>query len=401
MTYYIKQLGDKDCGYTCVKMLLAIINKNKDFLYYPTPSIDESASLSDLMKYASKEHVTLSVSRIINKDEMFVGKTPCPFLIPIKKGDSFHMVLVKKVNKRGFKIYDPSLGIYFLNKKKAMEIWNGELIEISKANYTSYRAKKVEVVPKFNMFITIVFQIFSFVFLMTSMLFLDSFESDTVFIPISLFALYILFEFMYQKSTINSLKNFDKAILLDDYVFKKNKFNKYFEPMNKFKFTMISSPLELVNCFLILFFGLLILGLNNYFNFLILGLIFIVQIIFKLYEKTTLNPKIEEIAEHENFVSKNAEKLTTQLFKDEVNYINQETYKVVSYMSFKKYFLILLTLSLCLIYQLTTGFLTINFMLFHFFLYIYIEENFDKVINFNKIINNMRYYKCLYLHYFR
>ena len=61
---------------------------------------------------------------------------------------------------------------------------------------------------------------------------------------------------------------------------------------------------------------------------------------------------------------------------------------------------IFVTIILCLIYQGFIGEISLNFMLFHFFIYIYLQENFDKILNVNKIINDIKYYKCLYLYYF-
>ena len=59
MSYFIKQIGTKDCAIACLKMLLAISYRSKKFLYYPQPSKDQALSLNDVIKFAEKEGVEL------------------------------------------------------------------------------------------------------------------------------------------------------------------------------------------------------------------------------------------------------------------------------------------------------------------------------------------------------
>ena len=147
MSYFIKQLGDKDCGYTCVKMLLGMSYKKKDFLYLNEPDIDRSASLKDLMVFARKEGLDLGAYRIVNKEELFTCKQNPPLLLPIAKGNFLHMVVVRKINKRSVLIQDPASGIYFLSKKKLLSIWNGEYLEILNKYGSNFKLKKRHFVP--------------------------------------------------------------------------------------------------------------------------------------------------------------------------------------------------------------------------------------------------------------
>ena len=67
MSYFIKQLGDKDCGFTCVKMLLSIYYHNKDYLYYPLPNIESRSSLRELMHFAKKEETLKEALKRLEK----------------------------------------------------------------------------------------------------------------------------------------------------------------------------------------------------------------------------------------------------------------------------------------------------------------------------------------------
>ena len=41
MSYYIKQIKKNDCGYTSIKMYLASLSKNKDFLFMQDSKIEK------------------------------------------------------------------------------------------------------------------------------------------------------------------------------------------------------------------------------------------------------------------------------------------------------------------------------------------------------------------------
>ena len=36
--YFISQLGEQDCAFACLKMMLANYQKDKNYLYLPNPS---------------------------------------------------------------------------------------------------------------------------------------------------------------------------------------------------------------------------------------------------------------------------------------------------------------------------------------------------------------------------
>lgn len=397
MKYYIKQIGENDCGFTCVKMLLAIYYKNSDYLFYPIPHIESQTSLKEIIDYAHKADLTLIASRVNNKNEIFNFKTKKAFLAPIKRDNQLHMVLIKRVYKKRLLVFDPAIGVRFITKNDFIDIWNGEIIEVKEIGNSCFKAKKNALLPKSNMIITIFFQISSFICLMLATLFID--KNFNFLIPLSLFFGYIIFEILYQKAIIYSLKYFDNYILLNDFTYKRYDFRKYFEPMNRFKYSVISSPIQLINNCLILIFGLFVLGINNLINLAIVATTFIFQILFFFYEKYHYSYRLEKLELLEKKLLKYTNKDVDE-FKNTVYEINNETYRYVSYFNFKRYFLIFLTLISCLVYQGFIGEISINFMLFHFFIYIYLQENFEKLLNFNKTLLDIKYYKCLYLYYF-
>lgn len=147
MSYFIKQLGDKDCGYTCIKMILGMTYKKHDFLYLNEPDIDRSASLKDLMMFAKKEGLDLGAYRAVDRNELFTKKPNVPLLLPISKGSFMHMIVVRKIYKHSLLVQDPASGIYLMSKKKLLSIWNGEYLEVLDKHGSNFKLKKKYFIP--------------------------------------------------------------------------------------------------------------------------------------------------------------------------------------------------------------------------------------------------------------
>ena len=62
--------------------------------------------------------------------------------------------------------------------------------------------------------------------------------------------------------------------------------------------------------------------------------------------------------------------------------------------------MVFLIIAMSLLYCNLVGNFAINFLLFHFFFYLYINEDLEKIINFDKNYEDFKYYKALYLYYF-
>lgn len=170
MSYYIKQIGTKDCAFACLKMMLAIIYRTKKFLFYPQEDKDKCYSLEDIIKIANKEGVELTAFRYKCKENIFSNDVT-PLLIPIKTKNILHMVLIKRIKGNKIQVYDPDLGIYWIEEDELMEIWNGECLEPKKIKKSYYNEPKKRIIPiKFRIGISI-FQLSAFASLLSCLFF--------------------------------------------------------------------------------------------------------------------------------------------------------------------------------------------------------------------------------------
>ena len=398
--YYIKQIGDKDCSLTCLKMLMATIYKNDAYLYYPEATDINSANLKRITQIAKKEGISLSAYRMQDKAEIFKEELANPLLITFKEEEGLHMVMLKTIMPNKVEIYDPKRCIYWLDKESFLAKWDGYLLEIVDAREPAVKFynRPVEFIPRHLVGLTVVFQILSLLSLLFAMFFMD--KNYSYLIPIILFICYLIFEFCYQLTIKQSLKRFDELRLHKDYVRCRSKFKDYYLTMEKFKSILISTPIKLVASIITIIFGVFILGINSLYNLGIIAILFSVQIVFKILDKKYLESNRSELENLERNLI-NSDNENEEKFIKNLECLNRKSYKLVGYLNLKKYILLFLTIALCIAYQSITGYVSLNFILFHIFLYSYLEENLDKILDMSDFITEYRYYKCLYTYYFK
>ena len=397
MSYFIKQLGDKDCGYTCIKMILGMSYKKHDFLYLNEPDIDRSASLKDLMSFAKKEGLDLGAYRAVDKNELFTKKPNVPLLLPISKGSFMHMIVVRKIYRHSLLVQDPASGIYMMSKKKLMSIWNGEYLEVLAKHGSDFKLKKKHFIPPWMTALTIFFEILSFLSLIVALYFIDGKQS--FYGSLGLFAAYIVFEFIYRKILIQSMKKFDEKLTINKLAFEQKNFKQRYADMTQLKVLSVSNPVQLLSLVMMTVFGIVVLGINSPFNLISIGVIILFQFIFRIFEKTTYEYKRNRIDSLEKDLTDGVN-LSTNKFLERINILNKETYSYISYCNLKKYIMVFLIIALSLLYVNLSDVNSLNFMLFHFFFYLYINENFEKIMNFSKNYEDYKRYKALYLYYF-
>ena len=120
--FYIPQVQKDDCGFACLKMVLANINKDKNYLFMQQKEEHGAYSYSDLMKLAKKEGVNLEALKITEKSELN-NCTSFPFIASVAlKNGAKHAVVVTKVRWKRVYLLDPSRGKYSLPINKFIEI---------------------------------------------------------------------------------------------------------------------------------------------------------------------------------------------------------------------------------------------------------------------------------------
>ena len=384
MSYYIKQIKKNDCGYTSIKMYLASLSKNKDFLFMQDSKI-ENLSILELIELLNKYNVEAKAYK--NVSEKNIKKIREEFLLINKNENSYHCVMVKKVIFNNLLIYDPEKGIYWIKMK---DIINEESIIIfrikkkTKINNYSNELNKLFSYKIYNLFIVITtfLALFSLIFGLYLM------NNNMIVQTLILLTLYVLLTLLSQFLT-NKLNKI-----------KINKINKYLlKTYDKIAKNLIESNLNyvlkstnLISTFLInivsFIFLITLIVLNNYKNLLFIFL----MIVYFIISRQILNKKITNTKERLNKLENNL-KNCDHIKYDIINIqISSESNKLFKLLSINKYldifYSLIISLSICYFSE------TLNFisLVFYYILFATIIKLLDGIIKFNEENNNVKYY---------
>ena len=85
--------------------------------------------------------------------------------------------------------------------------------------------------------------------------------------------------------------------------------------------------------------------------------------------------------------------------KDKINELHKRTYNYVNFTNVQKLIQIFLIIVICLIYCAFTNNISLNFLLFHTFMYYYLTQNIVKLLDVAFSSSEKSYYLSLYQYY--
>lgn len=393
MRYYIKQIGTKDCAMACLKMLLSIIYKSNKFLYYPQSTKDAAYSLQEIINYADLEGVTLNGFKYNDKKAIF-NTFKYPKLCVMNNNGILHMVLVRKYTNRNVLVYDPKNEPYWISKKNFIENWNGETLEVDKVRGSNYKNTFKSPISIFNKIMLVLLQLLSAAFALLAMFFVNS--QIKFVVPVILFSAFAITEIVYKRFLIVTMKKFDIEMIDKIYDSNSKLIREKIEDINKFKILAIGKPIEIINSLVILFAGMTIIGINAYLNILNILLIITIRTIFDivenryfLYKQNNTNLKEQEL-----LMSRSKDE-----FKERFSELQKQVYIKASFLNYKNYIIIFLIGIITLVYSAFANEISINFIIFHIFIYYYISNGAAKLLKIYLHNDEYIHSKCLFKYY--
>lgn len=128
---YIPQITKEGCGIAALKMLLAIVQKNEDYLYLNEDETHGPYSYQDLLVIAERYGVTLIGVRIEDKDDLsHLNEFPM-ILTMVNHDETTHAVLLSKRKGKRFKVHDPIKGVYWQNISDLIPQWDGTALAVN------------------------------------------------------------------------------------------------------------------------------------------------------------------------------------------------------------------------------------------------------------------------------
>ncbi len=386
--YYVKQIGEKDCGFTALKMLLATVHKDKNYLFYREFEKDYSLSLKNIIDIAKKENVVLEGFAYQKKEELFKEK-PKYSLAIIEDNNKLHMVFVKKIKNNSIILYDPEYGKIKYSKKEFLDRWNGQIL-ITK----SYLRKKFDI--KINKGEKIHNLIFSFLIVISHILFLTSLyfvkSNNNFLIPLLIFLAYLLFNLFIENLLINLMYKIDKNIkkILEN---RKNDRYKTYIDLTNYKVNYYTRNINITNSIMSFLSGCFILGINSYLNLIVILIILFIKVLMNYLFNNMKKKKKIKLIELENSLKNN------QNFNiDNYDKITKNTYDILRIEEVNKIIMIGIVFFITILLTSFQKSISLNFLLFHFFAFLFLNDSLEKIFSYlldpkdNKYYLNLRRY---------
>ena len=143
--YYIPQVSKSGCGFTCLKMLLAIAHKDESYLYIKEDERHGPYSYQELATIAQRYEVTLMGVKYEDKDDLRHIKDFPLILTVVKENESLHAVLVTKRKGGRLLIQDPDLGVYWQKIDKLLDSWDGTALVINHIEERPFTSRVIDV----------------------------------------------------------------------------------------------------------------------------------------------------------------------------------------------------------------------------------------------------------------
>ena len=330
MKYFIPQIDQTDCGFACLKMLIAHLYEDERALFLKQ---DENHGPYNMLQIKEKgELYGISLKGIEVTDKKSITELKFPFIAVLKKkNDIYHYVLVTKVKWGSVYYSDPTEGESSTSMKNFFSLWVGNSLIVD-----DFTKKEIEFQgdltknSKKNVF-TIVFQILSALFLGVGIYFID--EKTKIYIPLLFLVLSLVSEIILRVLLVKQMEKMDEEFVLGLDADRKKLFQLY-ERYEDYKKKSLSSKMNLIFTFIVILFIAAITLINNIYNAFVVLMPLLLAIIDVKFVENELKEKDEVISLEEREI---VGMRNIDTFKKHIEKIHLRGYKVARLMLIKKY----------------------------------------------------------------
>lgn len=378
--FYIPQIQKDDCGFACLKMVLANINKDKNYLFMSQKEEHGAYSYSDLIKIAKKEGANLEALKVTEKSELN-NCTSFPFIASVTlKNGAKHAVVVTKIRWKRVYLLDPSRGKYSLPINKFIEIWDGTGLYVQSFEIKKAMKPKVEPLSVSSKIGLSIIQIVAMGLAVAGVYFIK--DDTKVYIPALFLSLAIIAELILKLVSYRIMKNLDKKYFSNDYLPEKN-FKDYIKRYEQYKKLSLSSPMNLL-LIIVLSIGLItIVILNDYRNIMLALVPMVLALLNNLVIQPILKNKKKDILQLENSLDDvhNGEEL-----RERMSEIHEKAYNY-GYLDIAiRYVYAGLIILSALLTMRICGISSFPFIIFYSCISVTIFKSLDEMLSFNERI---------------
>ena len=371
--YFISQLGEQDCAFACLKMMLANYHKDRNYLYLTSPK-GNAYSFQDLSNIAKEHQMTLRGIKISQPDELFKCSS-FPIIVTLQRKKIRHSVLVIKANPKYVYVYDPAIGKRKINTELFFKEWNQRALIVF--DFVKTKCKNVfpDFISRQDKISLPIFQVLSGISLLLGTYFISD---SRIYLPIIFFSLFLVFELLFRRNLVGAMKRMDENIF--SYQFKDAVFKDYSEIfINIEKYRVISltiMPNFIYSCLIVIFISI-ILVMNNSLNAIYVFLPLILAAFQVFFYGPYFKNKEMEVVDKEGDI---LEAENDQQFKLLVTKARDESYKLGFRKNLITYFEIgILLIAIILTTTLSKTF-NITYVVFYLCIAVFLKQQFVKII---------------------
>ena len=247
--YYIPQVTKSDCGFTCLKMLLAIVRKDERYLYLSEDESHGSYSYQQLLEIAQRYEVTLTGRKYPDKSDLRHLKEFPAILTVVRENQSPHAVLATKIRGNRIKISDPNKGTYWKSIDKFISEWDGTLLVVSHLEDCPFTMRQVDAKDTRGETVSYVFQALAAVFIAIAIFFVK--PDGSFLLPLVFCAASLICEIILRMMLLKRMQKYDKYIKrFIPYVYRKD-YYEFYKRGQEYKASALTMGLNFVFYFLV------------------------------------------------------------------------------------------------------------------------------------------------------
>ena len=318
--FYIHQIQKDDCGFACVKMVLATLNKDKNYLFLPQDEKHGLYTFDELIGIGQSHGVSFTAFRATAKTD--VSKCPTfPFIaiLGLKNGAK-HAVMVTKVKWGRVHYVDPNYGKVSVSLRKFLIDWDGTGLMVERYEKRKCSIKCPNPISTGQRVGLSLIQLVAGVLAILGVYFIK--DTFPIYLPLIFLSSAIATEVIMKVVSYSLMKKIDSYFFEEKRLPKKH-FKDYFLRFENYKRLALSSPM---NYILVLIFTIglaTIVLLNDYRNLLIVVAPIALALIEALLVTPILKKKKHLISEYEDNID-SAKNVTD--FKEKIAEMHKQAY---------------------------------------------------------------------------
>ena len=374
--FYVPQIQKDDCGIAALKMMLADVHQDRNYLFIPQDEEHGLYSYEDLSKIARRYNVELEGFSVESVSEIEKG-CDYPFIATIvTKSGGNHAVYVAKVKKRSVILLDPLEGKMTISLGKFMQIWDGSLLKVKNAIKTPCPYKEAKPISSGQWLILNLLHVLTAGSAIAGVFLIS--ENIYIFLPIALFSFAIILEIVSKAYSISMMKTADD-FFYDNVEPKEGEYIKTLQKFERYKHGLLTSPSLFITTFLITL-ALIVIVLNNDLkNFLLIASPLIAASFEALLYRPYLRKSTLEVALLESQLNVNKDIFD---YREKVGFLHKRAYRAGKMEMFKRSIGLALFVAVATVLMAINGMVSFPHVIFYLCIQIMIYHCFKTLLDY-------------------